>query len=108
VGTANLVIVWTTTAITGDVDWDFEYRAVGGNDTESLDQTSEDEAVTGNDIAPSAIHERMEISISLTDGNFAADDTVEWQLSRDGVTEAGGGIAAKVLLFDLFFEYADA
>lgn len=108
VDTANLIIVWTSTAITGDVDWDFDYRAVGGNDTESLDQATAQEQVTGNDIAPSAAHERMELSISLTDGNFAAGDTVPWELFRDGVTEGGGGISAAVILVGLFFEYNDA
>ena len=107
VGTANLVVVWTSTATSGDVEWDFDYRAVGGNDTESLDQSGTQESVNANDTAPSAAHERMEISISLTDGNFAAGDTVQFELFRDG-TDAGDTMAAAAMLFGLFFEYADA
>ena len=107
VGTANVVIVWSSTATSGDVEWDFDYRAVGGNDTESLDQATAQESVNSNDTAPSATNERMEISISLTDGNFAAGDTVEWALFRDG-TDVGDTISAAVMLFDLYFEYADA
>lgn len=107
VGTANLVVVWTTTATTGDVEWDFDYRAVGGNDTESLDQATAQQSVNSNDTAPSAANERMEISIALTDGNFAAGDTVEYILSRDGV-DAGDTIATAVMLFDAIFEYDDA
>jgi len=107
VDSANLVIVWTSTAITGDVEWDFDYRAVGGDDTESFDQATAQETVNANDTAPSAIHERMEISIALTDGNFAAGDTVQFELFVDD-TDSGNTIAAAVLLFELFFEFADA
>lgn len=107
VGTAKLIIVWTTTATSGDVEWDFDYRAVGGNDVESLDQTGNQESVNSNDTAPSAAFERMEIAITLTAGNFAVDDTVQFEIFRDGA-DAGDTIAAAVLLFDAFFEYADA
>lgn len=107
VGTAKIVIVWTTTATSGDVEWDFDYRAVGGNDTESLDQATAQESVNSNDTAPSATDERMEIAINLTAGNFAASDTVEFGLFRDG-TDSGDTIAAAVQLVGLYFEYADA
>ena len=107
VDTANLVIVWTTTAISGDVEWDFDYRAVGGNDTESLDQAGTQESVNSNDTAPSAVNERLEISIALTDANFAADDEVTFELFRDG-TDAGDTMAAAAIVFSVMFEYADA
>lgn len=107
VDTANLVIVWTATAIVNDVEFDFMYRAVGGNDAESLDQAGSQEDVNANDTAPSAIHERMELTIALTDGNFAAGDTVTYFFSRDG-TDAGDTMAAAAIVFDLFFEYNDA
>jgi len=107
VGTANLIVVWTSTAISGDVEWDFDYRAVGGNDTESLDQSGTQESVNTNDTAPSAANERMEISITLTDSNFAADDEVTFELFRDG-SDAGDTMAAAAILFNAFFEYSDA
>lgn len=109
VGTANLVIVWTTTATSGDVEWGVAYRAVGGNDTESLDQaTAQESLLSGNnDTAPSATNERMEYSISLTDGNFSAGDTVQFIFSREGA-DAGDTLAAAVRVYELFFEYADA
>lgn len=106
VGTANLVIIWTTTATTGDVEWDFDYRAVGGNDTESLDQSGTQESVNGNDTAPSATDERMEFTIALTDGNFAVGDLVQFEFFRDG-TDGGDGISAAVQLHALYFEYND-
>ena len=107
VDTANLVIVWTATAIIGDVEFDFDYRAVGGNDVESFDQAGVQESVNANDTAPSAIHERMELTIALTDGNFAAGDTVEFYFPRDG-TDVGDTMAAAALVFELFFEFNDA
>ena len=106
VGTANLIVVWTAQATSGDVEWDFDYRAVGGNDTESLDQAGTQESVNANDTAPSAINERMEISISLTDSNFATGDSVLFELFRDG-TDAGDTMAAAATLFEAYFEYAD-
>lgn len=106
VGSANLIVVWTSTATSGDVEWDFDYRAVGGNDTESLDQAGTQQSVNANDTAPSAAHERMEISISLTDGNFAVDDEVEFTFFRDG-TDGGDGLAAAGIVFAVFFEYSD-
>lgn len=107
VGTANLVLVWTANAITGSVEWDFDYRAIGGNDLETLDPTTDQESVNAADVAPSAVFERMEISISLTDANFAAGDVVPFTLFRDG-TDAGDTLVAAALLFAAYFEYADA
>lgn len=107
VGAAKLAIVWTTTATSGDAEFDFDYRAVGGNDTESLDQSGTQESVNLNDTAPSAAHERLECLITLTAGNFAVDDEVEFGFFRDG-TDGGDGIAAAVMVFSLLFEYSDA
>ena len=107
VGTPKIIIVWTATATSGDVEWDFDYRAVGGDDSESLDQATAQESVNQNDTAPSAIHERMEVSLSLTAGNFAVDDEVEFELFRDG-TDAGDTMAAAAIVFGVYFEYTDA
>lgn len=107
VGTAKLIVVWTATVTTGDVVWDFDYDAISGNDTESLDQAAPpQEAVTGTDTAPGAANRRLELSITLTAGNFAADDTVEFELFRDGA-DAADTMAASAILFGAFFEYAD-
>ena len=105
VGTAKIMIDWATTATTGDVEWDFSYRAIGTG--ESYDQATTQEDVNSNDTAGASAHLRQEIKITLTAGNFAAGDRVEWVLSRDG-TDAGDTIAAAVMLFGLDFEYADA
>lgn len=106
VGTPKVVFIWTAIATSGDVEFDFDYRAVGGDDTESLDQAGTQETVNANDTAPSAVNERMECSIALTAGNFAVDDTVEFFAVRDG-TDGGDTMAASCILFDVMFEYTD-
>jgi len=107
VGTAKIIVVWTTTATSGNVVWDFDYRAVGGDNSESLDQSGTQESVTVTDGAPGAAHRRMEASVSLTSSNLAVDDEVEFELFRDGA-DAGDTMAAAALLFQVLFEYADA
>lgn len=106
VGSPSIVVVWTATATSGNVVWDFDYRAVGGNDAESLDQTGTQESVTVTDAAPGAAHRRLEASMALTAGNLAVDDEVEFTLFRDGA--ASDTMAASALLFGLYFEYTDA
>ena len=107
VGSAKLIIVWTAIATSGDVEWDFDYRAVGGDDIESLDQAGTQESVNLNDTTPSAVNERMECAITLTASNFAADDEVEFELFRDG-TDAGDTRAAAAIVLSVMFEYGDA
>ena len=107
VGAPKIIVVWTATATTGDIELDFDYRAVGGNDVESLDQAGTQESVNVNDTAPSAIHERMEASLALTAANLAADDTLLFELFRDG-TDAGDTMAAAAIVHDVLFEYSDA
>jgi uncharacterized protein (DUF1684 family) len=107
VGSAKLAIVWTSTATSGDVEWDFDYRTVAGDDSESLDQTGNQESVNLNETAGSAALRRLECLITLTASNFAADDEVEFTLFRDG-TDGGDTMAADALVFAVLFEYADA
>jgi hypothetical protein len=107
VGTASIIIVWTSTATSGNVVWGFDYRAVGGNDAESLDQGTAQESGTVTDAAPGATDRRLETSISLTGSNIVADDTVEFILSRDG-TSGSDTMAAAAQIVGLYFQYADA
>lgn len=107
VDNAAIIVVWTANVTSNDAVFDFDYRAVGGNDTESLDQASYQESATVTDTAPSAVHERLEASISLTAGNLAAGDTVEFKLSVDGAN-ANCTISDKCLIYGILFEYTDA
>jgi len=106
VGTAKIIIHWTATVTTGDVEYDFDYRAIGGDDTESLDQATAQESVNQNDTAPSAVNERMTATLTLTSANLAAGDTVEFMLFRDGA-DAGDTMAAAAIVHQVLFEYAD-
>lgn len=101
---ADIVFDWTATATSGDVEFDFDYRCIGGNDAESYDQATAQETVNSNDTAPSAVNERMEVTIALTDGNLSAGDTCEFFAVRDG-TDAGDTMSAAVIIFGIYFEY---
>ena len=107
VGTAKIIVVWSATATTNNVVWDFEYRGVGGDNAESLDQTGNQESVTVTDAAPGAAHRRLEASMSLTSSNLAVDDEVEFTLFRDGAN-ASDTMAAAAMVYAVLFEYADA
>ena len=105
VDTASLRVVWTTTATTGNYDLEFDYRAIGGSDTESMDPTTNQESVGAVVAAPSATLERMVTDIALTDANFSAGDSVPFALARDGAE--GDTIAASVVIISAHFEYDD-
>lgn len=107
VGSAAIVPVWSSIANTGNAVWDFEYRAVGGDDAESLDQATPQESVSVTDAAPSVANERNTPQLSLTSVNLSPGDTVEFELFRDGA-DANDTMAAAALLFDLLFQYDDA
>lgn len=107
VGSPRFVPIWSSSATSGNVKWYVFYRAIGGDDTESLDQATQQGTVTHADGAPSAAWERMTASMTATAGHFAAGDTVEFALARDG-SDPGDTMAAAAVLFDLLFEYADA
>ena len=104
---ANVVWVWTADATSGNVQWQFAYNTIGGNDTESLDPSAVDESDIFTDAAPSATFERMEVVRSLTDANFAANDTVLYRFSRNGVGP-NDTLAANAVLVGLYFQYDDA
>lgn len=102
----EIVVIWTSETTSNDVVWDFEYRVVSGNDDESLDQTSEDEAVSVTDVAPSAAFERLEAKMSLTGSHWSSNATCEYNLSRDG-TNSSDTLADNALVFDVMFSYSD-
>lgn len=106
VGTPVFVVVWSTTATSGNVVWDLDYRTVGGDDTTSFDQNTVEQALTVTDAAPGAAHRRLTPSLSATAANFAAGETVEFIVFRDGA-DAADTMAADALLFEVQFQYAD-
>lgn len=107
VGAPKVRVVWTTTATSGNVVWVCNYRAVGGTDSESLDQTTAQESATVTSAAPGAANRRMVSEITLTAGNFAEGDTVEFEFGRNGAS-GSDTIAAAVTVHELHFSYSDA
>lgn len=106
VGNAVFVVVWTAAVTTNNVVFDVDYRAVGGNDTESLDQATAQESLTVTDAAPSAVNERCEAQLTATASNIAAGDTLQIKLSVDGA-DASCTIGQKVQVIDLLLQYTD-
>ena len=106
VSTPKIIPVWTSTATSGNCKFDFDYRAIGGDDAESLDQATFQENLTLTDAAPTSAHQRNTPSMSITDANLAPNDTAVFYFTR----EDGGGtdtLAATAILHDLIFEFAD-
>lgn len=106
VGSPVVVAEWSATLTTGDAVFDFDYRAVGGNDAESLDQATWQESVTVTDTAPTTARNKLTPTVALTAGNFAVDDIVEFFFGRDGA-DANDTLAGRAYLFELSFQYAD-
>jgi len=107
-GSPVVIPVWTSTATSGNCRWEFSYRAVGGDDSESLDQATFQEEVQVTDAAPTATDRRLApTGMALTAGNLAAGDTVEFYFKRldDSGTDT---MAAAATLHELLFQYADA
>lgn len=107
IGSPKIIVNWTSTAITGNTRWEFDYRAVGGNDTESLDQAGTQESVGVTDAAPGAVNRKLECEMALTAANLAVDDIVQFEFFRDGA-DAADTMAAVAILHSLEFEYSDA
>lgn len=105
VGSPKIIVYWTSTATSGDVEFDWDHRAVAIG--EGLDQATAQASVNQNDTAPGTALDLLEAELTLTAANFAADDIVEWKLSRDG-TDGGDTMAASAIIFAVGFEYADA
>ena len=92
--------VWTSTATSGTLQYSLAYRVITGDDTNSLDQSSAVETVTGNDTAPGAANRRMEVTITPTNSNFATAGTVQWIFTRVDTSDT---VAAAITLHSLRF-----
>lgn len=101
-GTTKVYIYWTSTLTSGNVVFDFDYRSVGNDDSESLDQATFQESLTVTDAAPTSANNLLITSVTLTSSNLAADDIMEFFVGRDGAdgsdTLAGSAIVHAVVL----------
>lgn len=101
--TVSFLPEWTCVPTTGNFQIDIDYRIVGGDGTESMDQTGTQEAITISDAAPSVAHRKMRPSLAATASNFnsSSEKILECKIARDGVTETSS-IAASALLFGVW------
>jgi hypothetical protein len=104
VGTPKLLVEWATTATSGTADWEADYTAVADNET--LDPSSDPEAVAATGTAPGTARLREVTELTLTGSNLTAGDIVLGTLFRDGAD--ADTIAASLYVFGLYFSYADA
>jgi hypothetical protein len=103
----SVTVIWTSPLTTGDVVYDFAYRGIGGDDAESLDQATFVETVTVTDTAPSAVDERNKATFSsITCSNIAADDTLQFYISRDGA-DAADTLGSDAVIHDVLFNYSN-
>lgn len=104
VSAPKFYVCWTTTATTGNAIWNVDYSSAG--QTASLDPSADEEALTVTTAAPGASQTGVQSFMSATAGNFATGDIVQGKLSRNGA--GSDTIAADLVAYDFFFEYADA
>jgi hypothetical protein len=105
VGTAKVYVYWTSTATSGNVVWGFDYTSIGGDDAESLDPSADQESLTVTDAAPTASQRLLQASVTLTAGNLAGGDLLQFIVSRVGT--GADTMAADAVLYAAVFEYAD-
>jgi hypothetical protein len=105
VGTPVLDALWATTGTSGNVLWDFDYKAIA--DGESSDPSADDENATSGNIAVPGTARLYKLTSITLSANFAAQDLVQFHFGRDGVNESSG-VAASVYLAGLWFKYNDA
>jgi hypothetical protein len=106
-GVPRIVLTWLTVPIAGAVVWDVDYRAIATAATESGDPTTWQESVTSGPITvPGTTLRIVETMLNLTAGNFAVDDFVQMEISRDG-TDVADTVAGDVILLDAEFEWQD-
>ena len=102
VGTAKLLIVCTGNATGGTIvfDWSVLTRSGAEDMGDGTTRTTE----TGNVTKGGTVFLREEITITLTDGDYAAGDEVLFELFRDTITDT---MAAATAVFGVYFEYSD-
>jgi len=110
VGTAAIVLVWLSTATSGDVLWSVDHIvAASGEDYDPSSLTRGPLDATPQTV-PGTAHLLAETSIALTDADFLADDEVRIDIARDGASGSpvSDTAAGPALLTSAAFQYADA
>jgi hypothetical protein len=103
----KIYLSWSSTATAGNVRWGVAYRCISGDDTQSLDQTGQQEAVEATDAAPTLAHRRLRLALNLTAANLAAGDVCQYEIYRKGSDGVNDTMAAKAMLIGAVFEYTN-
>lgn len=105
-GTPKIGGSFFTTATSGDWVQDIDYTAIA--DGETADPSAHQESVTQTITVPGTTKLIAVNEIALTAGNFAAGDTVEFQIGRDGAQGADTLAAALYcIVSSVYFSYVD-
>ena len=103
---AAVVMHFSCPQTSGNVTWVVQYRAIGGDDTESLDQaTFQRDTSYYTKACGSAANERQEVYFELTPGDIVANDTLEVKLSRDGTQASDTAATGGAQIHDISFDY---
>lgn len=103
---ARVGMEWSANNTAGQVRWQFGYRVIRGDNTETTDvdlNGNPQQLVAGNQNAPTTARFRRVLQATLTVGNFQKGDRVYWRLARLG-THAQDTMEAPALLFGLAFD----
>ena len=103
VGSPVLRIVWTADATSGTCVFDWSVLPRSG--TEDMGAAAARTTETDSTTKSSTAFARETNDITLTAGDYAAGDTVLFELFRDTITDT---MAADCAVFEVLFEYADA
>lgn len=103
--TANIIVVGVLdgTVSTTSLDFEFSYISVADNETADAGWTESATGNTGNTNGWTT-EDMLKLSISVTDGNFAVDDTVMYYFKRDQGTD---DFVGDFHVTGLYFEYND-
>jgi len=107
VGTPMVVIEWVGTLTSGNVVFDFDYTAVGGDGAETFDPAAWQESVTVTDAVAGTARFKSTPTVAITGGNLAVDDIVEFFFGRDGA-DGADTMAGSAWVAELILQYADA
>lgn len=103
VANPKFVVVWTTTATSGNAIWNVDYSSAGP--TASLDPSADEESLTVTTAAPGSSQTGVVSSMSATAADLATGDICQGKLSRNGA--GSDTIAADLVIYDFYFEYTD-
>lgn len=103
----KMYVYWTSTGVTGNVEWDVAYAVVRGDNANSVDPAADTEAVSVTQAAPGTSQYLRQASVALTGSNLQPGDLVEFSLARNGAS-GSDTMAADAIVYGVLFEYSDS